>query len=64
MTFLQLILTVLFLGVLAGLVQKAPIIAAEYKSLALWILLVVAVLVVAYALLGGAALEPLNRPIR
>lgn len=47
MTTVQLLLTLLGLGIVAGIIQAAPVVAAEFKRLIVWVLLVVAVICIA-----------------
>ena len=43
---------ILFAGVVSFLIYKAPFVAEPYKSGACWLILVVVVLYIAYAILG------------
>lgn len=56
-----LLLLLVGLGLLAGVIQMAPYVAAEFKKLILWVLLVVAIVITANFF---GILEPFTRGIQ
>jgi hypothetical protein len=52
MSLVTLLCIILLAGVIAFLIKKAPFIDEPYKGYALWVLLVVVVLWIAFTLLG------------